>query len=379
MLDCLHSGHLGRDKMKSLARSLCWWPSIDSDIASFAGNCEGCFRHKPNNHPKWYPWPATYSPMARVHADYCGPFLGKYYALVIEDSYSKYPEVYLTTSASAEFTMVALRKFFTREGIPHCLVTDNGTHFTGQPVKDWLREIGVIQLFSAPRHPCSNGLAERFVQTLKNAIRAGNPQSFPELDKYLDNFLMQYRNAVHSSTKKTPSFLFKGRNLRTSAALDTTDVMFYRGNESRPASGVMLRPVGRRMVEIMDQDDGSVHRRHMDQIHISKPTPRRIDDELPNSVTFDPQLHSTPKNKSSFNVPFPSRDQTNDPQESDPQKSSVPSCAPNSEQRSSSFTNPSSSTNPCSSTNPRSSINLSSSRPKRNVKPPVRFQDYVLS
>ncbi len=55
---------------------------------------------------------------------------------------------------------------------------------------------------------------------------------------------MQYRNAEHSSTGKSPALLFKGQNLRTSSALDTTEVTFYRGNDLRPASGViqMVQP-----------------------------------------------------------------------------------------------------------------------------------------
>ena len=35
MLCHLHVGHLGRDKMKSLARLLCWWPSMDADVSTY--------------------------------------------------------------------------------------------------------------------------------------------------------------------------------------------------------------------------------------------------------------------------------------------------------------------------------------------------------
>ena len=152
MLTHLHLGHRGRDKMKSLARMLCWWPSVNEDIASFAKHCEKCNHSKPNTHPNWSPWPVTYKPMQRIHVDYCGPFLSKYYALVIEDSFSKYPDVFLTTNA---FTQWALRRFFARKGVPNTIVSDNGTHFAADTLQTWLKSIRCHSLFTAPRHPTS--------------------------------------------------------------------------------------------------------------------------------------------------------------------------------------------------------------------------------
>ena len=106
---------------------------------------------------------------------------------------------------------------------------------------------------------------------MKNAIQSTKPSTLQELDKFLDNFLMQYRNAIHATTRKTLAFLFKGRNFRTSASLDTTEVTFYKGSECRAGTGVALRCLGNKMLEIMDITDGSVHRRHIDQVHMSKP------------------------------------------------------------------------------------------------------------
>lgn len=271
LLQHLHAGHLGRDKMVSLSRMLCWWPTINADINSFIRDCSHCSIHKPRTHPTWTPWPVTYRPMQRIHADYCGPFLGRYWALVVEDAYSKFPEVFLTTSATAAFTKRALQSFFAREGIAQVLVTDNGTHFTQQDLQDWLRKIGCNTLFTAPRHPQSNGQAENFVRSLKTAIRTISPTSLEDLQTGIDNFLLQYRNAAHSTTRKSPALLFKGRNLRSSMSLDTTEVTFFRGNDARPCDGLVLNRLGNRMFSIMDREDGSVHRRHRDQVTLSTP------------------------------------------------------------------------------------------------------------
>ena len=113
-----------------------------------------------------------YQAFTKNPLDYFRPILGKYYGLVIVDSYSRFPEVFWTTNSSSDFTRQAFRKYFSREGIPQVIVTDNGTHFSASSLKDWIKSIGSQVLFTAPRHPESNGLAENFVKTVKNVIKA---------------------------------------------------------------------------------------------------------------------------------------------------------------------------------------------------------------
>ena len=208
----------------------------------------------------------------RVHADYCGPFLNNTYALIVIDSYSKWSEVFFTNSPSSDFTIHALRKVFSREGIPLVLVTDNGSHFSAKAVTEWLKGIGGRHLFTAPRHPRSNGQAENFVRTLKNAIKSLEPNTFRELERGVDRFLLQYRNCEHCSTKQTPAKLSKGRSLRSNLlCVDSSNVTFFRGNDFRPSSGIVLKNMGKRMVKLMDLDDLSTHNRHIDQIRFGEP------------------------------------------------------------------------------------------------------------
>lgn len=203
----------------------------------------------------------------RVHIDYCGPFLQKYHALVIIDAYSKWPEVFLTDQPNSNFTIRALRKVFSREGAPLVVVSDNGSHFSASCVTKWLQNIGCRHLFTAPRHPRSNGLAENFVGTLKRAIASSSPKSLDELDCSVDNFLLQYRNCAHSSTGETPAKLCKSRALRSNMlGLDTAEVSYFKGNDFRPSTGIVLNNLGKAMVRILDLDDLTVHRRHIDQV-----------------------------------------------------------------------------------------------------------------
>ena len=64
--------------MKSLARSVIWWPGMDSEIESCVQSCYTCQsdRHQPMKAPL-HPWIFTDRPWSRLHIDYCGPISGK--------------------------------------------------------------------------------------------------------------------------------------------------------------------------------------------------------------------------------------------------------------------------------------------------------------
>ncbi|VDP87671.1 unnamed protein product [Echinostoma caproni] len=123
-------------------------------------------------------------------------------------------------------------------------------------------------VLTPPRHPQSNGAAENFVRTLKNAIASLNPGTFDELDRGVDNFLMLYRNAVHSTTGHIPAKLFKSRVLRTNLHLKSAEVVYHRGNDLRPSRGIVLDNLGQRVYRTLDLDDGTVPRRHMNYIPV---------------------------------------------------------------------------------------------------------------
>ena len=124
VLDYLHSSHFGWDKMRSAARMTVWWPELNADIENFIKECQTCST-KPKSHSERRPWPLNYAPMHRLHLDFCGPFLQRYYAIVAIDSYGKFPEVAFTTDTTTSFVIKFLHKFFFRGGIPQVVITDN--------------------------------------------------------------------------------------------------------------------------------------------------------------------------------------------------------------------------------------------------------------
>jgi len=67
---------------------------------------------------------------------------------------------------------------------------------------------------SAPYHPASNGLDERFVQTLKRTLKASHNDG-KSIHHRLTEFLFEYRATPHANTNVAPCELFLKRKLRT--------------------------------------------------------------------------------------------------------------------------------------------------------------------
>ncbi|XP_037808082.1 uncharacterized protein K02A2.6-like isoform X2 [Lucilia sericata] len=215
ILDDLHTAHLGVVKMKGLARSFVYWPGIDADIENIARKCADCARnaHNPAKFRQHH-WEYPKGPWERIHVDYAGPFEGAM-LLIITDAFSKWVEVKITNSVSTAATVNVLDELFAAYGVPVTIVSDNGTCFTSAEFRNYLGIVGVkYHKRTAPYHPSSNGQVERYVQTVKDALKnMGTTRR--TLQENLNEFLRQYRKAPHSTTGQSPSQLFLGRTIRT--------------------------------------------------------------------------------------------------------------------------------------------------------------------
>lgn len=215
ILNDLHVAHIGVVKMKGLARSYVYWPGIDSDIEMTAKSCTECARHAPAP-PKFssHHWEYPNGPWERIHVDYAGPVAGAM-LLIVVDAYSKWVEVKITNSTTAAATINLLDGLFAAYGAPVTVVSDNGPQFTAEEFKSFLQRSGVkYHKLSAPYHPATNGQAERYVQTVKKALKAMGTTSHT-LQANTNEFLQQYRKSPHAETGESPAKLFLGRNIRT--------------------------------------------------------------------------------------------------------------------------------------------------------------------
>ena len=197
ILQELHLSHPGIVRMKELARSYVWWPRIDQDIEKTVRECNGCqLQQKQPSSAPLHPWEWPARPWQRVHVDFAGPFLGSMFLLLV-DARSKWPEVVPMQSTTATKTVECLRTIFARHGLPEQLVSDNGPQFVSEQFQDFLQGNGIQHIRSAPYHPSTNGLVERFVHTFKHAMRAS--ETSLSLNERLQRFLRHSSNILPTS------------------------------------------------------------------------------------------------------------------------------------------------------------------------------------
>ena len=213
ILKDFHVGHPGINRMKSLMRSYTYWKNMDKDIENMVKKCKGCALAAKALPIKYSPWPKTDRPWTRIHVDFAGPLEGYYY-LIIVDSFSKWPEVFRCKHPTTEITIRSLHELFARFGVVDCLVSDNGTQFTSGEFKEFCETFQIDHITIPPYHPRSNGQAERFVDTLKRALKKakGTPT-----DKALQQFLQVYRITPNENTPASlsPSEIMFARKIRS--------------------------------------------------------------------------------------------------------------------------------------------------------------------
>ena len=84
VLKLLYDCHPGITKMKQIARSLVWWPGIDSEISSTVEHCHTCQVNQrvPEKAPvHTSEWPTR--PWSRIRIDHLGPFEGTTILVVV--------------------------------------------------------------------------------------------------------------------------------------------------------------------------------------------------------------------------------------------------------------------------------------------------------
>ncbi|UYV70787.1 hypothetical protein LAZ67_8000616 [Cordylochernes scorpioides] len=167
----MSNGHLGVARTMYRIKSKYFWPSMLKDVSEFE---------------KWI--------------------------IVLTDYYTRYAE----TRAVSEATVKEVSKFlvediFLRHGAPQYLISDRGSQFTSNLMKEVMKTCKIKHCFTTSYHPQTDGLTERLNRTLINMLSMYVNTDQKNWDEILPFITHAYNTTIQETTGYSPFFLMFGR------------------------------------------------------------------------------------------------------------------------------------------------------------------------
>ncbi len=148
------------------------------------------------------------------------PCKGKTDVLVVIDKFSRWVEAYPTGRATAAHTAKCLvTDFIPRWGLPDCIDSDQGTHFTGQVVKEVSRMLKIKWKLHCPYRPQASGQVERSNRTIKTRLSKMHQEGVPWVEA-LPAVLCSMRASPNRSVGLSPHEIITGRPMQMPGVID---------------------------------------------------------------------------------------------------------------------------------------------------------------
>ena len=195
-----------------------YWPGMYEDCRS----CDICQKTVSKGTVQKAPMeniPVVDAPFIRVAVDLIGPIepaseAGHRYILTLVDYATRYPEAVPLKRIDTETVAEAVVDIYSRLGVPEEILSDQGTQFISDWMKEVCRLLGVTQSTTTPYHPMCNGLVEKFNGTLKKMLKRLCNEKPKQWHGYINALLFAYREVPQDSTHFAPFELMYGRTVR---------------------------------------------------------------------------------------------------------------------------------------------------------------------
>ncbi|UYV78935.1 hypothetical protein LAZ67_17000317, partial [Cordylochernes scorpioides] len=213
------NGHLGVARTTYRLKNKYYWPSMLRDVSEFVKTCHLCQSRKGSNHlPSGLlqPIPPANYPFERIGIDFVGPLPStkrrRKWIIVLTDYYTKYAETKAVSEATVkEVSTFLIEHIILRHGAPRFLISDRGSQFTSNLMKEVMKMCKVKHCFTTSYHPQTNGLTERLNRTLINMISMYVNTDQKNWDEILPFITHAYNTTIQETTGYSPFFLLFGR------------------------------------------------------------------------------------------------------------------------------------------------------------------------
>jgi len=210
-----NAGHFGIKATIDKTRQRYFWPTMGTDIKKYVETCDICQRQgKPTKNEELRPIKVGQA-FDRLGIDIVGPLKPtstmKKYIIVATDYFTKWPEARAIEKADAiTVAWFLYDEIICRHGCPREILSDRGAVFVSQVVANLVDIMGAHHRLTSAYHPQSNGLTERFNQTLCRALEKCVQETAYDWDRLIPPALFAYRTIKNRTTKYEPFYLLYG-------------------------------------------------------------------------------------------------------------------------------------------------------------------------
>jgi transposase InsO family protein len=106
--------------------------------------------------------------VGKLHKSWTG---GHVYMLVAFDKFTKWIKAAQITTQDSTAAVNFIKSLVFRFGVPHSIITDNGTNFTSKEFKDYCEGLGIKLNFASIAHPHINGQVKKANGLMCNGIK----------------------------------------------------------------------------------------------------------------------------------------------------------------------------------------------------------------
>jgi hypothetical protein len=206
------------------AKAFCtgfYWLTAIEDAKDIVRKCEACQHFASQLHapaaelqPIPLSWPFAQwglDMVGKLHKSWPG---GHVYMLVAVDKFTKWVEAAPVTTQDSIAAINFIKSIVFRFGVPHSIITDNGTNFTSKEFKSYCENMEIKLKFMSVAHPKTNGQVEKANVLICNGIKK---RLLTPLEKAkhawvdeLPSVLWSLRATPNAATQETPFFLVHG-------------------------------------------------------------------------------------------------------------------------------------------------------------------------
>jgi hypothetical protein len=149
--------------------------------------------------------------VGKLHKSWPG---GHVYMLVAVDKFTKWVEAAPVTTQDSTAAINFIKFIVFCFGVPHSIITDNGTNFTSKEFKSYCESMGIKLKFASVAHPKTNGQVKKANGLIYNGIKK---RLLAPLEKAkhvwvdeLPSVLWSLQTTPNAATQETPFFLVHG-------------------------------------------------------------------------------------------------------------------------------------------------------------------------